>query len=302
MTAELGSFALVLASGAVAGPGRTVDRRAGAQFAQAWPGAAREQAAGAFLATAFAFFALMWAFVTSDFSVANVAENSHTAKPLLYKIAGVWGSHDGSMLLWCLALTGFGAVIALGGKGLPARLKADAVATQGLLGALFLAYSVFASNPLIRLPNPPVEGASLNPIRQDPFLGHPPAVPLRGLRRHVGGLFKLAIAALIEGRIARGLGAMGAALGVGVLEPAHHRHHAGPRSGPTTMSSAGGGWWAWDPVENASFMPWLAATALLHSAVVTEKRGALAAWTVFLSLMAFTFSMLGYFPWCARAF
>jgi cytochrome c-type biogenesis protein CcmF len=290
MTAELGSFALVLAlvlSLAQAGLSIAGRLRGSAVLAGAGEGAA----AGAFLGVAFAFAALMIAFVTSDFSVANVAENSHTAKPMLYKIAGVWGSHDGSMLLWCLALTGFGAVIALGG-GLPARLKATAVAAQGVLGALFLAYAVFASNPLLRLANPPVEGASLNPILQDPFLAiHPPFLYAGYVGMSV--VYSLAVAALIEGRIdaawARWVRPWALAswslLTVGITLGSFWAYY----------ELGWGGWWAWDPVENASFMPWLAATALLHSAVVTEKRGALAAWTVFLALTAFTFSMLGAF-------
>lgn len=291
MTAELGSFALVLAlvlSLAQAGLSIAGRVRGSAALAGAGEGAA----AGAFLGTAFAFFALMIAFVTSDFSVANVAENSHTAKPLLYKIAGVWGSHDGSMLLWCLALTGFGAVIALRGDGLPPRLKATAVATQGLLGALFLAYAAFASNPLIRLANPPVEGASMNPVLQDPFLAiHPPFLYAGYVGMSV--VYSLAVAALVEGRIdaawARWVRPWALAswslLTIGITLGSFWAYY----------ELGWGGWWAWDPVENASFMPWLAATALLHSAVVTEKRGALAAWTVFLALMAFTFSMLGAF-------
>jgi cytochrome c-type biogenesis protein CcmF len=291
MTAELGSFALVLAlvlSLAQVGLSAAGRLRGSAVLAGAGEGAA----AGAFLGVAFAFAALMIAFVTSDFSVANVAENSHTAKPLLYKIAGVWGSHDGSMLLWCLALTGFGAVIALGGDGLPARLKATAVATQGVLGALFLAYAVFASNPLLRLAHPPVEGASLNPILQDPFLAiHPPFLYAGYVGMSV--VYSLAVAALIEGRIdaawARWVRPWALAswslLTIGITLGSFWAYY----------ELGWGGWWAWDPVENASFMPWLAATALLHSAVVTEKRGALTAWTVFLALMAFTFSMLGAF-------
>jgi cytochrome c-type biogenesis protein CcmF len=291
MTAELGSFALVLAlvmSLAQTGLSITGRLRGSAVLTGAGEGAA----AGAFLGVAFAFAALMVAFVTSDFSVANVAENSHTAKPLLYKIAGVWGNHDGSMLLWCLALTGFGGVIALGGDGLPARLKASAVATQGVLGVLFLGYTVFASNPLLRLAHPPVEGASLNPILQDPFLAiHPPFLYAGYVGMSV--VYSLAVAALVEGRIdaawARWVRPWALAswslLTIGITLGSFWAYY----------ELGWGGWWSWDPVENASFMPWLAATALLHSAVVTEKRGALSAWTVFLALMAFTFSMLGAF-------
>jgi cytochrome c-type biogenesis protein CcmF len=291
MTAEFGSFALVLAFAlSIAQAGLSVAGRWRGSTALA--GAGEGAAVGAFICTACAFAALMFAFVTSDFSVMNVAENSHTAKPLLYKITGVWGSHEGSMLLWCLALTGYGAVMALLAGGLPTRLKADAVAIQGMLGVLFLGYTVFASNPLIRLANPPVEGRSLNPLLQDPFLAiHPPFLYSGYVGMSV--VFSLSLAALIEGRVdaawARWVRPWALAawslLTIGIMLGSFWSYYV----------LGWGGWWAWDPVENASFMPWLAATALLHSATVTEKRGALAGWTVFLGLVAFSFSMLGAF-------
>jgi cytochrome c-type biogenesis protein CcmF len=291
MTAEFGSFALILAFALSLAQ---VVLSAGGRWrgSAALSGAGEGAAAGAFICTAAAFACLMFAFVTSDFSVANVAENSHTAKPLLYKITGVWGSHEGSMLLWCLALTGYGAVMALAGGGLPARLKSSAVAVQGALGVLFLGYTVFASNPLMRLANPPVEGHSLNPLLQDPFLAiHPPFLYSGYVGMSV--VFSLALAALIEGRVdaawARWVRPWALAawslLTIGIMLGSFWSYYV----------LGWGGWWSWDPVENASFMPWLAATALLHSATVTEKRGALAGWTVFLGLVAFTFSMLGAF-------
>ncbi|HEY2659374.1 MAG TPA: heme lyase CcmF/NrfE family subunit [Caulobacteraceae bacterium] len=291
MNAEFGSFALILALAlSVAQVALSVAGRM--RGSAALCGAGEGAAGGAFAAMAFAFGCLMIAFVTSDFSVANVAANSHTAKPLLYKIAGVWGSHEGSMLLWCLALTGFGAAIALGGDSLPARLKASAVAVQGGLGLLFIGYTVFASNPLIRVLHPPVEGNSLNPVLQDPFLAiHPPFLYSGYVGLSV--VFSLAVAALIEGRVdaawARWVRpwtlAAWSLLTVGIMLGSFWAYY----------ELGWGGWWFWDPVENASFMPWLAATALLHSAVVTEKRGALSGWTIFLALLAFTFSMLGAF-------
>jgi cytochrome c-type biogenesis protein CcmF len=291
MTAEFGSFALVLAFALSLAQ---VGLSAGGRWrgSAALSGAGEGAAAGAFICTAVAFAALMYAFVTSDFSVANVAENSHSAKPLFYKITGVWGSHEGSMLLWCLALTGYGAVLALAGGSLPARLKASAVAVQGGLGVLFLGYTVFASNPLMRVVNPPVEGHSLNPLLQDPFLAiHPPFLYSGYVGMSV--VFSLALAALIEGRVdaawARWVRPWALAawslLTIGIMLGSFWSYYV----------LGWGGWWSWDPVENASFMPWLAATALLHSATVTEKRGALAGWTVFLGLVAFTFSMLGAF-------
>ena len=289
MTAELGAFALALAlalSLAQSGLGFAGARR------PALAGAGEGAAIGVFVAIVAAFAALVVAFVTSDFSVANVAANSHTAKPLLYKVAGAWGSHEGSMLLWCLILTGYGAAVAVFGRGLPARLKSRVLGVQGLLGVLFLAYTVFASNPMARLLTAPVEGRSLNPLLQDPALAfHPPFLYLGYVGFSV--VFSFAVAALIEGRVdaawARWVRpwtlAAWSCLTVGIALGAFWAYY----------ELGWGGWWFWDPVENASFMPWLVGAALLHSAIVTEKRGALPGWTVFLALTAFTFSMLGAF-------
>src|SRR5512146_3427518 len=289
MIVEIGSFLLVLAlavSAAQAGlSGFGVRSRVLA-------GAGEGAALAAFAATAGAFLILIHAFVVSDFSVANVAANSHTEKPLLYKVAGTWGSHEGSMLLWDLALTAYGGAMAFFGRSLPRGLKATAVAVQGGLGAVFLAYTVFASNPFVRLLNPPVEGRSLNPLLQDPALAvHPPFLYSGYVGMSV--VFSLAVAALIEGRVdaawARWVRPWALAawslLTVGITLGSFWAYY----------ELGWGGWWFWDPVENASFMPWLIGTALLHSAIVTEKRGALAGWTVFLGLAAFSFSMLGAF-------
>jgi len=291
MIAESGAFALLLALAlSVAQVLLSIAGRVRRSATLA--GAGEGAALGAFLAVAVAFAALMHAFVVSDFSVANVAANSHTEKPLLYRVAGTWGSHEGSMLLWCLALTGFGAAVAGLGRDLPRGLRALTVATQGLLGTVFLAYTVFASNPLVRLASPPVEGRSLNPLLQDPALAvHPPFLYAGYVGMSV--VFSLAVAALIEGRIDAAWSrwvrpwalAAWSLLTVGITLGAFWAYY----------ELGWGGWWFWDPVENASFMPWLIAAALLHSAVVTEKRGALAGWTVFLALAAFTFSMLGAF-------
>src|ERR1051325_9334278 len=291
MIAELGAFALMLglafaiAQAGLSAAGRI---RRSTVLAAAGEGAA----VASFDAVALAVGCLIHAFVTSDFSVANVAANSHTEKPLLYKIAGTWGSHEGSILLWCLALTGYGAAAALLSRSLPRGLRALMVATQGGLGAVFLAYTVFASNPLARVGAPPVEGRSLNPLLQDPALAvHPPFLYAGYVGMSV--VFSLAVAALIEGRIDAAWSrwvrpwalAAWSLLTVGITLGAFWAYY----------ELGWGGWWFWDPVENASFMPWLIATALLHSAVVTEKRGALSGWTVFLGLAAFTFSMLGAF-------
>ncbi len=291
MISEAGAFALMLALAlSVAQVGLSAVGRARRSAVLA--GAGEGAALGAFLAVAVAFAALMHAFIVSDFSVANVAANSHTEKPLLYRVAGTWGSHEGSMLLWCLALTGFGAAVAGLGRSLPQGLRAVTVATQGLLGVVFLAYTVFASNPLARLASPPVEGRSLNPLLQDPALAvHPPFLYAGYVGMSV--VFSLAVAALVEGRVDAAWSrwvrpwalAAWSLLTVGITLGAFWAYY----------ELGWGGWWFWDPVENASFMPWLVATALLHSAIVTEKRGALAGWTVFLALAAFSFSMLGAF-------
>ena len=291
MISELGAFSLILALAfaiAQAGLSAAGRVRRSTVLAAAGEGAAVASFAG----VALAFGCLVHAFVTSDFSVANVAANSHTEKPLLYKVAGAWGSHEGSMLLWCLALTGYGAAAAALGRGLPQGLKALMVATQGVLGTVFLAYTVFASNPLTRIPHPPVEGRSLNPLLQDPALAvHPPFLYSGYVGMSV--VFSLAVAALIEGRVEAAWArwvrpwalAAWSLLTVGIMLGSFWAYY----------ELGWGGWWFWDPVENASFMPWLVATALLHSAIVTEKRGALSGWTLFLALAAFTFSMLGAF-------
>jgi cytochrome c-type biogenesis protein CcmF len=291
VTDEFGAFVLILAFVlSLAQTGLSIAGRVGRDATLR--GGGEGAALGAFLAVAAAFAALMHAFVTSDFSVANVAANSHTDKPLLYKVAAVWGSHEGSMLLWCLALTGFGAAVALFGRTLPAGLKALTVACQGALGVLFIGYTVFASNPFVRLPAPPAEGASLNPILQDPFLAiHPPFLYAGYVGFSV--VFSFAVAALIEGRVDAAFArwvrpwslAAWSCLTVGITLGSFWAYY----------QLGWGGWWFWDPVENASFMPWLVGSALLHSAIVTEKRGALAGWTVFLAILAFTFSMLGAF-------
>jgi cytochrome c-type biogenesis protein CcmF len=291
---ETGSFALVLAL-VLAGLQALLALAGRLRRSPVLAGAADGAAIASAGAVAVAFVALVYAFATSDFSVANVAANSHTAKPTLYKIAAAWGSHEGSLLLWCLVLTGFGAVLVRAHR-LPFGLKTSAVATQGLLGALFLAFTVFTSNPFERLNPAPIQGASLNPLLQDPALAfHPPFLYCGYVGFSV--CFSLAVAALIEGRANTAFWpawgrwvrpwalASWAFLTVGITLGAFWAYY----------ELGWGGWWFWDPVENASFLPWLAGAALLHSAIVTERRGALAGWTTFLALLAFTFSMLGAF-------
>ena len=291
MIAELGAFALMLA---LALSLAQVGLSALGRFRQspALQGAGEGAGIGAFLMVAMAFASLMSAFIRSDFSVQNVAENSSTAQPLLYRISATWGSHEGSILLWDMALTGFGMLVILAGRHLPRNLKSTTVAVQGALGVMFIGYTVFASSPFVRLANVPVEGNGLNPILQDPLMAiHPPILYCGYIGLSV--VYSFAVAALIEGRVdaawARWVRpwtlAAWSLLTVGITLGSYWAYY----------ELGWGGWWFWDPVENASFMPWLAGAALLHSAIVTEKRGALGGWTVFLALCAFSLSILGAF-------
>ena len=245
-----------------------------------------------FLLIAFSFAVLTWAYVVSDFSVQNVFENSHSMKPMIYKISGVWGNHEGSMMLWLLTLTLFSALVAFFGANLPDRLKANVLAVQSWISAAFLLFILLTSNPFNRLSPIPAEGRDLNPVLQDIGLAiHPPLLYLGYVGFSV--CFSFAIAALIDGRI----------------DAAWARWVRPWTLTAWTFLTAGismgsywayyelgwGGWWFWDPVENASFMPWLAGTALLHSALVMEKRDALKIWTVLLAILTFSLSLLGTF-------
>jgi cytochrome c-type biogenesis protein CcmF len=249
-------------------------------------------ALGQFVLVALAFAALAWAHLTSDFSVLNVAENSHSAAPAIYKFSGVWGNHEGSMLLWTLILAAFGAIVAAFGRSLPARLRADSLAVQGMIGAAFLAFILLTSNPFERLSPAPFEGQDLNPILQDPGLAiHPPLLYLGYVGFSI--VFSFAAAALIEGRIdaawARYVRPFALIawcfLTLGIAVGSYWAYY----------TLGWGGFWFWDPVENASLMPWLAGTAFIHSAAVMEKRDALKVWTIFLAILVFSFSLLGTF-------
>jgi cytochrome c-type biogenesis protein CcmF len=245
-----------------------------------------------FACIGFAFLALTMAYVTSDFSVLNVVENSHSAKPLIYKISGVWGNHEGSMLLWVLILALFGSVVALAGNSIPLRLQANTLAVQAAITIAFLLFILMTSNPFTRVIPAPAEGQDLNPLLQDPGLAiHPPLLYIGYVGFSIS--FAFAIAALIDGRIdavwARivrpwTLGAW-AFLTLGIAMGSYWAYY----------ELGWGGWWFWDPVENASLMPWLAGTALLHSTVVMEKRDALKVWTILLAILTFSLSLLGTF-------
>ena len=252
-----------------------------------------ESAANLQFALLFASFgALTHAFMTSDFSVKLVVLNSHSLKPMLYKITGVWGNHEGSMLLWVLILSLFGASASWFGANLPILLKTRVLAIQGAIGVAFLAFIIFTSNPFERVEIPPFDGQDLNPLLQDPGLAfHPPFLYLGYVGLSMA--FSFAVAALIEGRIDAAWGrwvrpwtlAAWIFLTIGIALGSWWAYY----------ELGWGGFWFWDPVENASFMPWLLAAALLHSAIVVEKRETLKSWTILLAILAFGFSLIGTF-------
>jgi cytochrome c-type biogenesis protein CcmF len=291
MIVELGHFALILAF-SVAVIQSTLPmwgawRRDARLMAVAGPAALIQLAL-----VACSFAALTYAFVVSDFSLAVVTANSHTLKPMLYKVSGVWGNHEGSLLLWVLILAVYGAAVALFGGNLPASLRARVISVQGLIGVAFLAFLLLTSNPFWRLEVPPLNGQDMNPLLQDPGLAfHPPFLYLGYVGLSMA--FSFAVAALIEGRVdaawARWVRPWTLAawifLTIGIAMGSWWAYY----------ELGWGGFWFWDPVENASFMPWLLAAALLHSAIVVEKRESLKAWTILLAIMAFGFSLIGTF-------
>ena len=245
-----------------------------------------------FVLVLISFLVLTAAYLNSDFSVLNVLENSHSAKPLLYKFTGVWGNHEGSMLLWVLILVFFGALVGLFGGNLPQDLRAVTLSVQAWVTAGFVLFLLATSNPFTRVANPPLEGADLNPILQDIGLAiHPPLLYVGYVGFSI--TFSFAVAALILGRIdaawARWVRPWTllawAFLTLGIAMGSYWAYY----------ELGWGGWWFWDPVENASFMPWLVGTALLHSAIVMEKREALKVWTVLLAIFTFSLSLLGTF-------
>jgi cytochrome c-type biogenesis protein CcmF len=291
MIAELGHFAIVLALAVsiVQGTLPLVGAQRGIESLSA---IARPAAIMQFALLALAFVALTMAFTGSDFSVLNVWQNSHTDKPLLYKISGVWGNHEGSLLLWVLILAAFGFGVATLGNNLPPSLRTRVIAIQGLIGVGFLLLLVFLSNPFERVFPVPVQGNGLNPLLQDPGLAfHPPFLYVGYVGFSIA--FSFAVAALIEGKVdaawARWVRpwtlAAWVALTIGIAMGSWWAYY----------ELGWGGWWFWDPVENASFMPWLLGTALLHSAIVVEKRNTLKSWTVLLAILTFSFSLLGTF-------
>jgi cytochrome c-type biogenesis protein CcmF len=291
MIVEIGHFALVLAL-MVALTQSVVPLVGAARNDAAWMALARPAALVQLALVSIAFGALTHAYVTSDFSVLNVARNSNSLQPMLYKISGVWGNHEGSLLLWVLILALYGGLVALFGRNLPPALKARTLAVQAMIAVGFLAFMLVTSNPFERLFPVPADGNDLNPLLQDPGLAFHPPMLYAG---YVGlsTAFSFAVAALIEGRVdaawARWVRPWTLVAWVFLT--------AGIALGSwwAYYELGWGGFWFWDPVENASFMPWLVATALLHSAVVVEKRETLKSWTILLAIIAFSLSLIGTF-------
>ena len=291
MIVELGHFLLIL--GLMVALFQTVVPLVGAARGNAqWMNFAGPAAVAQALFATLSFLALTYAYVVSDFSVLNVAANSHSTKPMLYKVSGVWGNHEGSMMLWVLILAFYGLAVAAFGRNLPPSLRARVLGIQAMIALGFYLFILLTSNPFVRLPSPPMDGSGLNPLLQDPGLAfHPPFLYLGYVGFSIA--FSFAIAALIEGRVDAAwarwvrpwtLAAWGF-LTVGIVLGSWWAYY----------ELGWGGWWFWDPVENASFMPWLVGTALLHSSIVVEKRNTLKGWTIFLSIVAFSFSLLGTF-------
>ncbi len=291
MIPELGHFALALAVALALA--QTVLPIWGAHRADArLMAAAPALAIGQLLALGTSFAALVWSSVDDDFSVLNIAENSHTLKPLLYKITGAWGNHEGSILLWGLILALCGGSVAVFGRGLPSALRARVIGVLGGSSVGFLLFALMTSNPFSRLWPPPLDGRDMNPLLQDPGLAFHPPILYAG---YVGFAvpFAFAIAALLEGRIDASWGrwvrpwtlASWCLLTCGIALGSWWAYY----------ELGWGGFWFWDPVENASLLPWLVGTALLHSAIVVEKREALKIWTVLLAIGAFSLSLSGTF-------
>ena len=291
MIAELGHFALVLAL-AVAVLQTVVPLLGAARGDLVWMAIARPAARVQCLLVALAFGALVWAFVANDFSVAYVAQNSNSALPLFYRISAVWGAHEGSLLLWVLLLALWTSAVSYRSDGLPPAFVARVLAVMGLVSIGFLLFTLLTSNPFLREIPPPANGADLNPLLQDPGLViHPPMLYTGYVGFSVA--FAFAVAGLIGGHLdsawarwARPWTLLAwAFLTVGIALGSWWAYY----------ELGWGGWWFWDPVENASFMPWLVGTALIHSLAASEKRDVFKSWTVLLAIAAFGLSLLGTF-------
>src|SRR5512137_3047421 len=291
MVVELGLFALVLAL--LLSVAQAFFGLAGPHFGnRRWMAAVRPAVAGQFVFVALSFIVLAWAFYQNDFSVAYVANNSNSALPTFYRFSAIWGAHEGSLLLWALALSTWSIAVAIFSKNLPESFAARVLGVLGFVSIGFQGFILFTSSPFERLVPAAQDGHDLNPLLQDVALAiHPPMLYLGYVGFSVA--FAFAVAALLEGKldekwarwtrpwttVAWMLLTCGIALG----------------SWWAYYELGWGGWWFWDPVENASFMPWLVGTALIHSLAVTEKRGLFKSWTLLLAIIAFSLSLLGTF-------
>ncbi len=291
MTPEFGHFCLIVAL-LVALVQAALSLAGAATARTAWMAIARPAAQLQGLLVFMAFASLAWAFADNDFSVRYVAANSNTALPIAYRLAAVWGSHEGSMLLWTLMLGAWSVAVSMFSRRLPLDMVARVLGVMGFISAGFLLFLLFASNPFVRLLPPAMEGRDLNPLLQDPgMVLHPPLLYMGYVGFSVS--FAFAVAALLSGRFDAAWArwtrpwtlAAWACLTVGIMLGSAWAYY----------ELGWGGWWFWDPVENASFMPWLAGTALIHSLAVTEKRGAFRAWTALLAIFTFSLSLLGTF-------
>jgi cytochrome c-type biogenesis protein CcmF len=291
VTPELGHFALILAFFVAIAQG-VMPLLGGTRGKLQWVALARPAAQTQFLLIAVSFACLAQSFLANDFSVAYVANHSNTRLPTLYRFSAVWGGHEGSLLLWVLMLAGWGAAVSLASRQLPEAMVARVLAVLGLVGIGLLAFILFTSNPFERMLPAAAEGRDLNPLLQDPGLVfHPPMLYMGYVGFSVA--FAFAIAALISGRLDAAWArwsrpwttAAWVFLTLGIALGSWWAYY----------ELGWGGWWFWDPVENASFMPWLVGTALIHSLAVTEKRGAFKNWTVLLAIAAFSLSLLGTF-------
>ena len=291
MAPELGNFALILTL-CIALVQGTLPLIGAARGNAAWIAVARPAAQGQFLFIAFAFGCLTYAFVTNDFSVTYVAQHSNSRLPLEYRVAGVWGGHEGSLLLWTLMMGVWMFAVSVFSRTLPEEMVARVLGIMGLVSVGFLVFMLFASNPFDRLLPAAADGRDLNPLLQDPgMVFHPPILYMGYVGFSVA--FAFAMAALIDGRLDATWARWSRPwttvawmfLTLGIALGSYWAYY----------ELGWGGWWFWDPVENASFMPWLVGTALIHSLAVTEKRGAFRIWTVFLAILAFSLSLLGTF-------
>ncbi|MFZ5605537.1 MAG: heme lyase CcmF/NrfE family subunit [Pseudomonadota bacterium] len=292
MIPEIGHFAIVMAM-VMAVVQAVVPLAGAAAMNGRWMAVARPAAYGQFGFLLFAFICLAASFVGNDFTVAYVAQNSNTLLPLGYKISAVWGGHEGSLLLWALVLGGWTAAVAFWSRHLPGVVAARVLGVMGLVAIGFTSFLLFTSNPFDRaLPDFPPDGGDLNPLLQDfGLIVHPPMLYMGYVGFSVA--FAFAIAGLLGGRLDSAWARWSRPwttvawcfLTIGIALGSWWAYY----------ELGWGGWWFWDPVENASFMPWLAGTALMHSLAVTEKRGVFKAWTVLLAILAFSLSLLGTF-------